>query len=235
MSRAKKAAPARFPEFQAAFNELMGDMTIEKFAEKIGMSRATVGFYAAGQRIPDALGVKAIAEKCGVSADWLLGLSHEKEQDADIRQICNCTGLSADAVQTLINLNGFSLKRGATVADFILKYKGGYFFEIIVEYLASCVWRMVDDPVLCEFSPTWEEHKDNSNIPIPIIAPEEDYFESIMFSNIIKELPRLYDSFKTEYIADKDFVNSVIHDYVDTYQHGLSTRLIHKTRVRRKK
>ncbi len=64
MSRAKKDTPTRFPAFHGAFVELMGDMTIQQFADKLGMSRATVGFYAAGQRIPDALGVKIIAEKC---------------------------------------------------------------------------------------------------------------------------------------------------------------------------
>ena len=58
MNRAKKDAPPRFPEFREAFLELMGDMTLEQFAKKLGMSRATVGFYAAGQRIPDALGLK---------------------------------------------------------------------------------------------------------------------------------------------------------------------------------
>ena len=58
MNRAKKDAPPRFPEFRGAFLELMGDMTLEQFAKKLGMSRATVGFYAAGQRIPDALGLK---------------------------------------------------------------------------------------------------------------------------------------------------------------------------------
>ena len=50
MNRAKKDAPPRFPEFREAFLELMGDMTLEQFAKKLGMSRATVGFYAAGQR-----------------------------------------------------------------------------------------------------------------------------------------------------------------------------------------
>ena len=51
MNRAKKDAPPRFPEFREAFLELMGDMTLEQFAKKLGMSRATVGFYAAGQTI----------------------------------------------------------------------------------------------------------------------------------------------------------------------------------------
>ena len=79
MSRAKKEEAPRFPEFRAAFLDLMGDMTLQEFADKLGMSRATVGFYAAGKRIPDALGVKTIAEKCNVSTDWLLGLSDYKD------------------------------------------------------------------------------------------------------------------------------------------------------------
>ena len=87
MGREKKKAPARFPAFQKAFVELMGDMTIQEFADKLGMSRATVGFYSAGQRIPDAWGIKTIAEKCGVSADWLLGLSESPNPDIDLREM----------------------------------------------------------------------------------------------------------------------------------------------------
>lgn len=124
MNRAKKEEPARFPEFQAAFVELMGDMTIKEFAAKLGMSRATVGFYTAGQRIPDALGIKTIAEKCGVSADWLLGLSTERSVDGEIRQVCKYTGLNQQAVEqlhiestavapnmTILFLNNFLTKR----------------------------------------------------------------------------------------------------------------------------
>lgn len=101
MSRAKKPALVRFPEFQAAFNELMGDMTIKDFADKLGMSRATVGFYSAGQRIPDALGIKTIAEKCGVSADWLLGLTNHRTQDANIRSMCDFVGLRQETLENL--------------------------------------------------------------------------------------------------------------------------------------
>ena len=101
MSRVKATEPARFPEFQTAFNELMGDMTLKDFADKLGMSRATVGFYSAGQRIPDALGIKTIAEKCGVSADWLLGISDIRTADTTIRAACEYTGLSEAAIQNL--------------------------------------------------------------------------------------------------------------------------------------
>lgn len=102
MSRAKKDFPVRFPEFQTAFNELMGDMTIKEFAEKLNMSRATVGFYSAGQRIPDALGIKAISEKCGVSADWLLGISGGvKTSNTDVKTVVKYTGLSEKSVNIL--------------------------------------------------------------------------------------------------------------------------------------
>ena len=98
MSRAKKDTPPRFPEFRDAFLELMGDMTLDQFSKKLEMSRATVGFYAAGQRIPDALGLKKIAEKCNVSADWLLGISKARSRNASVTQICNATGLLEDIV-----------------------------------------------------------------------------------------------------------------------------------------
>ena len=101
MSRAKKEEAPRFPEFRAAFLDLMGDMTLQEFADKLGMSRATVGFYAAGKRIPDALGVKTIAEKCSVSADWLLGLSKNKCANSEIQAICKYTGLNQSSVEEL--------------------------------------------------------------------------------------------------------------------------------------
>ena len=98
MSRAKKEKePPRFPAFHTAFLNLMGDMTLQEFADKLEMSRATVGFYAAGKRIPDALGIKTIAEKCNVSSDYLLGLSSVSSADADIQTVCKYTGLSEKA------------------------------------------------------------------------------------------------------------------------------------------
>ena len=103
MNRAKKDAPPRFPEFREAFLELMGDMTLEQFAKKLGMSRATVGFYAAGQRIPDALGLKKITETCNVSADWLLGISDYKYKQFE-RMTAAELGLSEKAIFALTKI-----------------------------------------------------------------------------------------------------------------------------------
>lgn len=129
MSRAKKDTPPRFPEFRDAFLELMGDMTLDQFSKKLEMSRATVGFYAAGQRIPDALGLKKIAEKCNVSADWLLGISKARSRDASVTQICNATGLSEDIVNVFYEGGSTSetfnelFERSTSLMLFIMKIR----------------------------------------------------------------------------------------------------------------
>lgn len=81
----------RFPQFRERFRELQGDMSNTEFAEFLGMSRQTVGFYCNGDRIPDALAVADIAQKCNVSTDWLLGLSEfrSKEDYHNANEFCN--------------------------------------------------------------------------------------------------------------------------------------------------
>ena len=68
----------RFPDFRARLRELQGDRSNVEFAAFLGMSRQTIGFYLNGDRIPDILALRQIAERCNVSADWLLGLSDIK-------------------------------------------------------------------------------------------------------------------------------------------------------------
>lgn len=68
----------RFPVFSERLRELQGDRSSVEFAAFLGMSRQTIGFYLNGDRIPDILALRQIAERCNVSADWLLGLSDIK-------------------------------------------------------------------------------------------------------------------------------------------------------------
>lgn len=120
MKRDKKTSEIKFPEFQAALLELQGDMTIEEFAKKIGLSRATTGFYISGSRLPDALRLRQIAEKCNVSADWLLGLSNVRATDPDIRAFSEITGLSENSATTLSNLHQWGFNETQETIDILL-------------------------------------------------------------------------------------------------------------------
>lgn len=91
----------RFPDFRARLRELQGDRSNVEFAAFLGMSRQTIGFYLNGDRIPDILALRQIAERCNVSSDWLLGLSDVKDPDGTLQQVCRYTGLNAQSVQFL--------------------------------------------------------------------------------------------------------------------------------------
>lgn len=91
----------KMPIFSKRFNELRGQMTQAEFADFIGISRPTVGFYENGSRIPDAAVLKQICEKCKCSSGWLLGITDAKTLNISIQAVCKFTGLSEKAVSRL--------------------------------------------------------------------------------------------------------------------------------------
>lgn len=95
----------RMPIFMERFRELQGERSNTEFAEFLGISRQTVGFYCNGDRIPDAYMLRYIAEKCNVSSDWLIGLSEVKVINEDVERICKYLGLSETAVKSLKKLS----------------------------------------------------------------------------------------------------------------------------------
>lgn len=102
----------RLPIFTERFRELQGKQSNTDFAEFLGISRQTVGFYWNGDRVPDALTLIKIAQKCSVSADWLLGLTEVSSKSADIREICEFTMLNEQAVCKLHELNQMEYVHG---------------------------------------------------------------------------------------------------------------------------
>lgn len=92
-------AKSKFPIFSKRFYELRGKMSQADFAVFLGISRPTVGFYENGERLPDALVLKKISEKCGVPSDWLLGLTDNRETKNI--EIGNALGLSDAAIGML--------------------------------------------------------------------------------------------------------------------------------------
>ena len=71
------------PKFKDRFAKLRAEnkMTQKAFAEFLGIARPTVGFYENGERIPDAQILAQIADRCGVSSDWLLGRSNYRRDE----------------------------------------------------------------------------------------------------------------------------------------------------------
>ncbi len=105
-------ATSRLPIFQERFKALRGDMTQGQFAEKLGISRPTVGLYESGARIPDAEVLRDIATRCDVSADWLLGLSEMRSPDKSLDAV---TGLSDRAIENLCRIKGTESSVGLNI------------------------------------------------------------------------------------------------------------------------
>lgn len=70
----------RMPVFAERFAQLRGEMSQRQFADFLGVSRSTIGFYENGTRLPDAATLKEISKKCDVSIDWLLGVDEQNDK-----------------------------------------------------------------------------------------------------------------------------------------------------------
>lgn len=94
--------------FPRRFRELLDsreDITQEAIAELVGVTRQTVGNWYSGKSAPDAVSLAKIADEFNVSIDWLLRENAPKKMDAELSSVCEYTGLSESAVQTLAWLN----------------------------------------------------------------------------------------------------------------------------------
>lgn len=112
----------KLPVFRDRLRSLQGDLTTTAFAEKLGLSRQTTGFYINGDRIPDIQTLRQICEKCNVSADYLLGISGIKSPNPQIQDTIELTGLSESTIGTLsfykqIELHDYANAINALVLD----------------------------------------------------------------------------------------------------------------------
>ena len=124
---------SRLPVFQERFKVLRGKMTQGQFAEKLGISRPTVGLYESGARIPDAEVLRDIAARCGVSADWLLGLSDTASPDITVQMVCRETGLSEVAIFNLQQKIGAPLGQECIQLSDMLNYLLTYDYKLFDE------------------------------------------------------------------------------------------------------
>ena len=77
-------------------------MSQADFAEFVGIARPTVGFYENRERLPDAFVLRQIAERCGVSTDYLVGLSDISSTDIEVQRVGRHVGLTEKNLKKLL-------------------------------------------------------------------------------------------------------------------------------------
>ena len=78
--------------------------TIEQFADMVGISKSTLGYYENDKRMPDIEILARIANVLNVSADYLIGRTNTTARKGKLKTVCDFTGLSDQAAEYLSEL-----------------------------------------------------------------------------------------------------------------------------------
>ena len=78
--------------------------TIEQFADMVGISKSTLGYYENDKRMPDIEILARIADTLNVNADYFIGRTNTTALKGKMKTVCEFTGLSDCAVEYLSEL-----------------------------------------------------------------------------------------------------------------------------------
>ena len=78
--------------------------TIERFADMVGISKSTLGYYENDKRMPDIEILARIADTLNVNADYLIGRTNTTANKGKMKTVCEFTGLSDRAAEYLSEL-----------------------------------------------------------------------------------------------------------------------------------
>lgn len=78
--------------------------TIEQFADMVGISKSTLGYYENDKRMPDIEILARISNVLNVNADYLIGRTNTTAQKGKMKTVCEFTGLSDQAAEYLSDL-----------------------------------------------------------------------------------------------------------------------------------
>ena len=97
-SKANKAAllPTRLREARTSKG-----VSQQVAAVAVGVSKSTIGLYENGDTLPDIATIYSLAKYYGVTLAYLLGETVVKRDNATLREVCDYTGLSEEAVELL--------------------------------------------------------------------------------------------------------------------------------------
>lgn len=77
----------------------------KELANYLGVTDNTISYFCSGKRTPNTAQIGRIADFFNVSADYLLGRSDAWTIDNELKFVCEYTGLSEEAVQSLCSIH----------------------------------------------------------------------------------------------------------------------------------
>lgn len=143
-------------------------ISAKKLSAEIHVDNRSISSYKHGQNLPPIPTLVSLAEKFGVSVDYLLGLVDEPAADADIRAICEKTRLSSAALANLEKT--FEDDQGIEIPY--------YLFELNDAYEALFSSRNVANAIL------------ENNILTELINKISTYFAFCIFENAMKSFDK---------------------------------------------
>lgn len=183
----------RFPIFSKRFRELRGSRTQAEFADDIGVSRPTVGYYENGTRIPDALTLRQIAEKSGVTTDYLVGLTDAKKFET--HDIGAYARLDDEAIQMLRYVTK-SFNSRIAINEILKDYK---ILTKLINYLCSFL----------------EDERKNSRFQdVPLERHLEDNYADANLVRLIEWLPLWRQNIVEKLIYDEGLLDEMLLHYV---------------------
>ncbi len=138
----KNATTEKFAEI---LTDLIADkkISLEKLGNEIGVSKATLSKYTNNEAEAPIGNIVKLAKYFNVSTDYLLGVSSAKTNDKDLQFICDYTGLSAEAIETLVSRKDYTvLSDGRDTEDIAMlclnfEHNFNQFLEIQSDFICS--------------------------------------------------------------------------------------------------
>ncbi len=111
--------------------------TQDQLAKAVGITRQSLSRYETNERTPNIELIYNIAKHYEVSADYLLGLSNVKSLDNRVQAACEVTGLSEEAINAVIQLNGMGMGNDLAELDIYCSLKDALDMFITSRYSFS--------------------------------------------------------------------------------------------------
>jgi len=110
-------------------------------------------------------GLRTIAEKCGISADWLLGLTNITAKGFNARKISEISGISDEIIDELII---FCKNGNSAYLEAFNEFMQPYFLEVLLQSLCEAYTSRNDLRRIIDLAYDKTDGIEHSSIPINI-------------------------------------------------------------------